>query len=141
MQERKIDIALLILRIVLGTTMAFMHGWLKLTGGMEGWENTGKAMQHIGIGFFPAFWGFMAMLIEVGGGICLILGVAVRPVVVAMLLVMCMALIANLAEGYGWEGSVEILEVSAILVCLLLLGSGKMKVGGEMGRGGGAKIL
>ncbi|MBL7756059.1 MAG: DoxX family protein [Chitinophagaceae bacterium] len=141
MQERRIDIALLILRIVLGTTMAFMHGWLKLTGGVEGWESLGKTMQHVGIGFFPVFWGFMAMLIEVGGGICLILGVAVRPVAGAMLLVMCMALIANLAEGYGWEGSVEILEVSAILVCLLLLGSGGIKVGGKGVRVEGNKKL
>lgn len=130
MEQRKTDIALLILRIVLGATMAFMHGWLKLTGGAEGWESLGKVMRHVGIGFFPVFWGFMAMLIEVGGGICLILGVAVKPVAAAMLSVMLMALIANLAEGYGWEGSVEILEVSAILVCLLLLGPGRMKVGG-----------
>lgn len=131
MEQRKVDIALLVLRIVLGATMAFMHGWLKLTGGVAGWENLGKVMQHVGIGFLPAFWGFMAMLIEVGGGICLILGVAVKPVSVCMLLVMLMALIANLAEGYGWEGSVEILEVSAILVCLLLLGAGRIKVGGK----------
>lgn len=131
MGHQKMDIALLILRVVPGATMAFMHGWLKLTGGVEGWENLGKVMRHLGIGFFPVFWGFMAMLIEVGGGICLILGIAVRPVAAAMLLVMLVALIANLAEGYGWEGSVEILEVSAILVCLLLLGSGRIKVGRE----------
>lgn len=131
MEQRRMDIALLILRIVLGATMAFMHGWLKLMGGTEGWESLGKVMRHLGISFFPVFWGFMAMLIEVGGGICLILGIAVRPVAVAMLLVMLMALVANLAEGYGWEGSVEILEVSAILFCLLLLGAGKIRIGGK----------
>lgn len=131
MEQRRMDITLLILRIVLGTTMAFMHGWLKMMGGAEGWESLGKVMRHFGINFFPVFWGFMAMLIEVGGGICLILGVAVRPAAIGMLLVMLVALVANLAEGYGWEGSVEILEVSAVLVCLLLLGAGSIRVGGK----------
>ncbi|PKK89009.1 MAG: DoxX family protein [Candidatus Wallbacteria bacterium HGW-Wallbacteria-1] len=72
------DIGLLLLRIFVG--VAFMiHGWPKISGGMEGWTKIGGAMAGFGITFAPAFWGFMAAFTEFCGGLFLVLGLFTRP--------------------------------------------------------------
>jgi len=63
----------LILRIFFGVAL-FIHGYPKMFGGIEKWRALGGAMNQLGVGFFPAFWGFMAAFAEFFGGIFLILG-------------------------------------------------------------------
>ena len=56
-------IGLLVLRIGIGL-MFILHGAPKLFGGPEKWGQIGGAMSSLGIGFAPAFWGFMAAVSE-----------------------------------------------------------------------------
>ena len=58
------DAALLFLRITLGAEYIYVHGWPKLAGGLPKWKAVGAAMKHVGITFWPAFWGFMAAFSE-----------------------------------------------------------------------------
>jgi putative oxidoreductase len=124
MNERNVNLGLLVLRIGIGSMFIF-HGWPKLQGGPAGWERLGHSMEYVGISFLPIFWGFMAMVAEVFGGLCLITGIGVREASAFMLFTMSIAAIANLTMGYGLEGIVEIIEVSSALLTLLIAGGGK----------------
>jgi putative oxidoreductase len=124
MNERNVNLGLLVLRIGIGSMFIF-HGLPKLQGGPVGWERLGHSMEYIGIGFLPVFWGFMAMVSEVFGGICLIAGIGVRVASALMLFTMLIAAIANLTMGYGLEGIIEIIEVSTALLTLSVAGGGR----------------
>lgn len=65
--DRQRDSALLLLRVLLGVTLVFAHGLPKVLA-PDRWEATGRAMQAIGIGFAPVFWGFMAGATELAAG-------------------------------------------------------------------------
>ena len=88
--ERYKDIGLLILRIGLGI-MFILHGYPKVFGGPEMWAEVGRATQSIGINFSPEFFGFMAGITELFGGIFLMFGLFFKPALVMLLLVMSVA--------------------------------------------------
>jgi putative oxidoreductase len=124
MNERNVNLGLLLLRIGIGSMFIF-HGWPKLQGGPAGWERLGHSMEYVGISFLHIFWGFMAMVAEVFGGLCLIAGIGVRVASALMLFTMLIAATANLTMGYGLEGIVEIIEVSSALLMLFIAGGGR----------------
>lgn len=74
------DYGLLLLRVGVGLMFVTIHGFPKITGGMQNWTVLGKTFNRIiGISFIPVFWGFMAAIAEFGGGIFLIIGILFRP--------------------------------------------------------------
>ena len=118
------DIGLLILRIGLGC-MFLVHGFPKLFGGPERWERIGGAMGSLGITFLPAFWGFMAAISEALGGICLILGLFVRPACILLTITMLVATASHLSRGDGLKGAAHAIEVGIVFLSLILIGPGK----------------
>lgn len=118
------DTGLLILRIGLGCMFLF-HGLPKLFGGPERWEGIGGAMANLGITFLPAFWGFMAAISESLGGICLILGIFVRPACMLLTITMLIAAIFHLGRGDGLKGAAHAIEVGIVFLSLILIGPGK----------------
>ena len=58
----------------------------------------------IGLDFVPGFWGFLAMLAEFGGGLCLVAGIFFRPACAAILFTLLVAVISILNGGYGFSG-------------------------------------
>lgn len=122
------DSGLLILRIGLGLSFMFLHGYPKLAGGPEMWKMVGGAMANIGIDFFPAFWGFMAGLAEALGGLLLLLGMLFRPAVLFMAITMLIAGINHLAAGDGLAGASHPLELMLVFIALFLIGPGKYSV-------------
>src|SRR5919112_1918818 len=88
------DIGLLLLRIGIGT-MFTIHGYPKLTGGLEAWEKVGGAMKMIGIDFAPAFWGFLAAVAEAVGGQLIAIGLFFRIACALLLGTMLMATIQH----------------------------------------------
>ncbi len=117
-------IGLLILRIGLGCMFLF-HGFPKLFGGPEKWEKVGGAMAAFGITFIPAFWGFMAAISESLGGICLILGLFLRPACILMTITMLVATVSHLSRGDGLGGASHAIEVGIVFLSLILIGPGK----------------
>ena len=98
------DFGLLILRLGIGI-MFVLHGYPKITGGIELWAKLGSSMSNFGIDFAPTFWGFMAALSEFGGAVLLILGVGFRLASLLMLTTMCVATAHHFGKGDGIQGA------------------------------------
>lgn len=118
------NFGLLVLRVGIGA-MFMLHGWPKLIGGPEKWEQVGQAMELIGIDQFPVFWGFMAAFAEVIGGLFLALGFLFRPACILLLLTMIMATIRHYVGGDGFGGYAHAAEAAILFFSLLFIGPGK----------------
>ena len=125
-----LDLGLLILRLGIGFNVLILHGYGKLAGGPDLWAKIGGDMQHFGIHFAPAFWGFLAALAESLGSILVILGVFFRPAAAALAFNMFMASSHHLhlpagAPNAGWSGASHALDLLAAYLVLLLTGPGR----------------
>jgi len=65
------------LRIGIGF-MFILHGFPKITAGIETWNYLGQSMSFLGIGSGYTFFGFLAAFSEAIGGLFLILGLLTR---------------------------------------------------------------
>jgi len=127
------DLGLFILRLGVGLSMAIFHGYGKIAGGPERWERIGGAIGNLGISFLPTLWGFLAAFSEFFCSIFLILGILFRP---AALFLACTMFIATLnhlnlpadAPNSGFSGASHAIELMAVYIALLFLGSGKFTV-------------
>ena len=118
------DGALLFLRFALGSFFIYAHGWPKLAGGLARWKAIGAAMKHLGITFWPGFWGFMAAFSESIGVAFLILGLFFRPSCLLLVLTMSLAALSEYrAHGLG-EAS-HALELALVFTALIFIGPGK----------------
>src|SRR5262245_55009624 len=100
-----LDLGLLIVRVIVGTSVLLVHGWGKLSGGPERWASTGGAMENLGISFLPVMWGFLAACSESIGSVLLALGILVRPAAVALATTMLVAITRHLSLPAGEPGS------------------------------------
>ncbi len=125
------DTAALILRLALGV-MFVAHGLLKvmvftLPGTVGFFESVG----------FPGWMAYLVTAAEIGGGALLILGVAVRPVALALVPVLLGAAYVHWGNGWvfsnangGWEYPV-FLAVTAVVVALLGPGAYALRLPGR----------
>ncbi len=121
-------VGLLVIRVGLGV-MFVIHGWPKITGGVERWEGLGGAMSHIGIGFAPVFWGFMAAIAEFFGGILLALGLLTRPVAFLLAFTMFVATMMHIGAGDDFVPRVSYpLELMIVFIGLILTGAGRLSM-------------
>lgn len=116
------DFAPTVLRVVTGVIFA-VHGWMKV-GSFEG--VTGMVAS---LGFpLPAFFAFLLIAAELGGGIMLITGFLTRWAAKSLVIVSLVALFGvHFANGFFVnEGGYEfILLLLAACVSLVLSGAGK----------------
>src|SRR5262245_13291062 len=117
--DQRRDLGLLVLRVGIGA-MFMAHGWPKLIGGPAKWETLGTATQVVGIAFAPVFWGFMAAIAELGGGLLLALGVAFRPACTLLLCTMIVASTKHLAQGDGFGKASHAIEAAILFLSLWL---------------------
>ena len=103
-----------------------VHGYPKIVGGITLWRGLGGAFNRlVGLNLVPGFWGFLAMLAEFGGGLCLIVGIFFRPACVAILFTLLVAVISILRGGYEFSSASQPLELGIVVAALLLTGPGK----------------
>ncbi|MFH0911191.1 MAG: DoxX family protein [Planctomycetota bacterium] len=121
-------IGLLVLRVGIGS-LFMAHGIIKFLGGVEFWENVGGAIGMFGIHFAPAFWGFMAAFAEAVGGLCLVLGLFVRPAAMLMAFTMIVAATTLVKGGGGFTVSSNPIHMIAVFVALIFSGSGRYGLG------------
>lgn len=118
------DLGLLIIRLGIGA-MFIYHGWDKLFGGVEKWTQLGGVMATFGISIFPTFWGFMAAVAEVFGGLFLGLGLLQRQFATPMLaFTMLVAAVMHLKQDGLGEAS-HAIEALFVFVGLWFTGAGK----------------
>lgn len=95
---RHLELGFTFIRIAVGVIF-MIHGWGKFTGGLATWQWMGSQMAHLGITFWPTFWGVLAMLTELGGGFFLVLGLGTRFVSAALVFMMIVAMSYHLTKG------------------------------------------
>ena len=122
-----LDLALLVLRMVLGAVM-LAHGLPKVTG----FAGTASFFASAGIPF-PTLAAAYAATVEVGGGILILLGVAVDIVGLLFAFDMMSAIaFVHLKNGFTGQGGYEFpLTLLAVAVGLALAGPGAYSVGGR----------
>lgn len=125
--ERYRDFGILLLRVGLGVMFVY-HGAPKVAGGPEMWTGLGGAMANFGVTSMPALWGFMAAVSELGGGVCLILGLAVRPACILLLATMIVAATYHLARGDGLSVAAHAIEVGIVFLALVIIGPGRFSI-------------
>ena len=114
---KKFEASTLILRLVLGVTF-FVHGLVKFQGGIEnivGWFDS------IGL---PGVLAYVVALLEMVGGIALIVGLGSRIVSALLVLLMLGAIVkGKLAVGFlgngqgaGWELDLALLVMALFIV-------------------------
>ena len=121
------DAALLFLRVTLGIEYIYVHGWPKLAGGLAKWKAVGGAMRHVGITFWPAFWGFMAAFSESIGMGLLIIGLAFRPSCLLLVITMTVAALSDY-HAHGLGQASHALELALVFGSLIFIGPGKYSV-------------
>ncbi len=126
--SRSVDIGLLVLRVGIGVIF-IVHGVPKFQGGPEKWAALGGAMAVCGITFAPAFWGFMAACAEAVGGLCLALGLFVRPAAFFMLFTMAMAFGMLASKQLGFVQTSHPLSLGVVFLALLITGGGRLALG------------
>ena len=129
LSDKYIDIGLLVMRIGLGL-MFIYHGAPKIFGGPERWEKIGAAAGNFGFSFFPAFWGFIAGLAEFGGGICIMLGIFLRPACALLIINLIIASSTHINAGQGIKGAAHAIEDAIAFAGLLFTGPGRYTVKG-----------
>ncbi|MDF2572207.1 MAG: DoxX [Sporomusa sp.] len=124
------DIGILVLRVGIGLMFVF-HGWPKISGGVETWTKLGMAMQHLGLGFAPVFWGFMAAVTEFFGGMLIAAGLLTRLAAMALTFNMFVAVVLKFSTGAGLAGASQALEVGIVFLSLIFIGPGRYSVDGH----------
>ena len=93
------DVAALALRVASG--VAFLaHGWMKVS--LFTIPGTVAFFESLGL---PGIFAYLTILAELGGGLALILGVAVRAVSVPLIAILLGSVWAH--SGFGWTFSNE----------------------------------
>ena len=126
------DIGLLILRVGLGFHF-ILHGYPKIVGGPEKWAKVGGAMANLGIDSAPTFWGFMAAISELGGGVLLIAGFLFRPANAALAFTMLVAAIMHhtMGDSYMFKTSRPV-ELLFVFIGLMFIGPGRFSVDNKL---------
>lgn len=110
------ELGLLIIRVVLGASF-LTHGIMKFSAGISG---TVGWFSSIGL---PGFLAYVIAIIEVAGGIAMILGIGTRIVAALFALVMLGAIfMVKISVGFagngqmaGWELDLAFLTMSVVL--------------------------
>ena len=126
-REAMIDIGILLLRIVVGITF-LVAGYLKLTGGPAGF---GGFLGSLGVPL-PGLFAWIVTLVELLGGLALILGIGTR--IAAPLLVIDMFFAIVLVKGtngfQNGDGGYQF-ELLLLAACLLFALAGAGKLSGD----------
>lgn len=128
--------ALPMLRIVLGLIL-IPHGCQKAFGWFGGLGFARFSQIFETLGYKPgAFWVSVIILVEIGGGICLVLGLFTRAAALLVALFMVNAIWVTSAKGFFWTaGGFEysLLILAAALV-FAIRGGGNCALDGKMAR-------
>lgn len=114
--KNKNELGALLLRVVLGVTF-FIHGLSKFQGGIE---NTAGWFESIGL---PGFLAYLVGVIELIGGVALIVGLGTK-VVSALLALIMVGAVLKVKIGAGFMGGYELdLVLMVISIYLAMNGS------------------
>lgn len=110
----KQEIGTFLLRVMLGISF-FLHGLSKFKGGLE---NTSGWFQSIGI---PGFMAYVVGMIELVGGIALIIGLGTRIISALLVFIMAGAIVyVKFPAGFMGNGEGSGYELDLVLMIIAL---------------------
>ncbi|MGG3559200.1 DoxX family protein [Peribacillus frigoritolerans] len=110
----KQEIGTFLLRVMLGISF-FLHGLSKFKGGLE---NTSEWFQSIGI---PGFMAYVVGVIELVGGIALIIGLGTRIISALLVFIMAGAIVyVKFPAGFMGNGEGSGYELDLVLMIIAL---------------------
>ena len=121
--DRLRPVTLLILRLMLAL-MFLYHGYPKIEHGITGAE---QYMVSVGL---PAYFAYIAVAVEIGGGVLLVLGLATRPVALLLAIEMGVAM-WKVDLVHGWRAVPEYqypLALGAAALALASFGAGTISM-------------
>lgn len=132
--DSQVDIAILVLRLALGTVF-IAHGGQKLF--VYGFDGVAGAMTQMGIPM-PGVMGPFVSLLEFFGGIALVVGLLTRLAALGLAADMLVAtLVVHLKNGFFMPGGVEFtMALLAGCIALVLAGAGRISADGVFSRRG-----
>ncbi|MEZ2122667.1 MULTISPECIES: DoxX family protein [unclassified Corynebacterium] len=135
MTRTSTDTGLLIIRIIFGVILT-AHGFQKLF--LIGPGQVGETFSQISSLPAPGIMAWIAILVELLGGLALIVGIATRIAAAAAALVMAGAMVTvHLGNGFfSMDGGIEYtLMLTAVGVALVLTGAGRFSLDAKLERG------
>lgn len=120
-----------LLRITTGALL-IPHGWGKLNGGLEG---TGQFFESVG--YTPGYeLALLVALVEVVGGLALVLGLLTRPFAIAVAVFMAQAALFHAGNGFNWSNGGYEYPLFWMIAALFFAvrGGGKLSVDRLIGR-------
>ncbi len=123
-KKLRIDLGLLVLRIGIGVIF-IGHGYPKLAGGTERWEEVGSAMSNLGIDSYHIVFGFLAAVTELFGGLFLIFGLYTIPVLFPLIITMAVAVITQVSQDAGYPAITYPITMIVIFIAIYFTGPGK----------------
>lgn len=118
------DKLILFLRIGVGVMM-ISHGLPKLLGGLSTWISLGQSMADFGLYNLTLTWGYLSMLAELLGGICICTGFCWRPVSFALICNMIVASSTHLFGGQGLQAASHALTLMIVFVFFFFSSPGR----------------
>jgi putative oxidoreductase len=113
-------LGLLLIRAATGLVF-FHHGWLKLM-------NVSGTVHFMSILGIPAGLAYVAIFVEVVGGLMLILGIWTRPAAVATGIVALVAAFVAVVPNKGFLGAEFELLLAAVSFGIALIGAGRLRL-------------
>lgn len=122
------NFGILFLRIVLGASFIYNHGFDKISDPSR-WSKLGAQMEIMHIHFAPAFWGFMAAFAEFFGSVFLMLGLFTR--ISAFMLAFTM-LVAFIAGHSSTDFNAYPFEMMIVFITIMIIGPGKFSIDAQI---------
>jgi putative oxidoreductase len=113
------ELGFFIIRVGIGLIFV-IHGFIKISGGVDKWTWLGSVMQIFGITFAPVAWGLAASCAEFFGGLALMLGVVPRIAAGFISCVMVVAIAFHLHNGDAWVAYSYPLSLLIVMIGLLV---------------------
>lgn len=116
------EFGFLILRVAVGA-LFILIGANKLMAGPDVWTKVGSALGQFGITYFHTFFGLVAALTEVAGGLFFLLGFFTRISALMIGFTMVVATVLKLNTATFTE-AISPMTMLVIMVCFLFAGGG-----------------
>lgn len=116
--DRYRDLGLLLMRVGLGITFAFVYGLPKVLLGPDGWVALAASG---GISVAQTLFGFLGAMSEFLGGLLLIVGLFFRPALVFLFCTMLVAMYGHIVQSVAFTHP---LEMAIVFAALFLIGPG-----------------
>ncbi len=136
--DKRYDSALLFLRLIAGTIF-IAHGWQKVF--VFHFAGVTQAFTHMGIPMAGLVAPAVA-LVELIGGIALVLGLLTRAAALLIAVdMLCAILLVHAKNGFFLPRGIEfVLANFGLVIAIALLGAGAYSIDATLGRGGSTRL-